>query len=96
MSASARHDPRSLLQAIRRWFRARPDRSDVDFVALGDSEVKHIADDLSVSTTELYKLARSDSSSADLLKQRLSALDLDCEEVGFLMPARFAASMHLV
>lgn len=87
MSASARHEAGSLLQAIERWLRARSDRPDIDFVALGDSEVKHIADDLSVSTAELYKLARSDSRSAELLKQRMSALDLDCEEVARLMPA---------
>jgi len=86
MSAPARDKPGSLLQPIGRWFRTRADRADLDLAALSDSEVKHIADDLSVSLAELYKLARSDRRSADLLKQRMAALDLDCEEVARLMP----------
>jgi hypothetical protein len=82
----ARDKPGSLLQAIWRWFRTRSDRAGRDLMALSDREVERIAEDLSVSTAELYKLARSDSRSADLLKQRMAALDLDCEEVARLMP----------
>ena len=81
----ARDKPGSLLQAIWRWF-TRSDRAGRDLMGLSDREVERIAEDLSVSTAELYHLARSDSRSADLLKQRMAALDLDCEEVARLMP----------
>ena len=82
MSAPVRDKPESLLQAIRRWFRTRSERAGLDLIALTDCEVAHIAEDLSVSTAELYKLARSDARSTDLLKERMAALDLDCGKRG--------------
>lgn len=87
MSAMPTGDkPGSLLRAIWRWFGTRFDGPAGDLMALSEREVERIADDLSVSTAELYKLARSDPRSADLLKQRMAALDLDCEEVARLRP----------
>lgn len=76
----------SLLQAILRWFRTRPDRGARDLADLSDREVEHIATDIGVSTTDLYRLARSDSRGAELLARRMAALDLDCQEVARLMP----------
>lgn len=87
MSAPVRDKPELLLQAIRRWFRTRSERAGLDLIALTDCEVVHIAEDLSVSTAELYKLARSDARSTDLLKERMAALDLDCGEAARLVPA---------
>jgi len=56
-------------------------------MALADDDAECIAKDLGVSTAELYRLARSDSKGADLLLQRMAALDLDCKEVARLEPA---------
>lgn len=82
----ARDKPGSLLQAVWRWFRIWSDWTARDLMALSDREVERVAEDLSVSTAELYKLARSDSRSADLLLRVLGVLDLDCKEVARLMP----------
>jgi len=87
MSAPARDKPRSLPQTIGRWFKARSEQAGGDLMALSDREVEHIAEDLGLSTAELYRLARSDSKDADLLLQRMAALDLDCKEVAKLEPA---------
>ena len=74
------------LQAIRRWLRTQPDTGACDLAAIGDREVEQIAKDLGVSPAELYSLARSDATAADLLTNRMAALDLDCQEVTRLVP----------
>jgi hypothetical protein len=87
MSAvSAETKAASPLQAILRWLRARTSGQAYELGACGDREVEQIAKDIGVSPAELYQLARSDAAGAELLLQRLAALDLDCKEVARLMP----------
>ena len=81
MSAPVRDKPRSLLQTIGQWVRARSDQAGRDLMALSDREAEHISEDLGISTAELYRLARSDAKDADLVLARMAALDLDCTEV---------------
>jgi hypothetical protein len=86
MSAIPARDKLGSLQAIWRWLRTRSDRTACDLAAIGDREVEQIAKDLGVSSAELCSLARSDAKSADPLTSRMTALDLDCQEVARLMP----------
>lgn len=87
MSAvSAETKATSPLLAMLRWVKERISAPGYDLAACGDREVEQIARDLGVSSTELYQLARSDAAGAELLLQRMAALDLDCKEVAKLMP----------
>jgi hypothetical protein len=74
------------LHTIWRWLRSFPDTAARDLVVVGDREVEQIAKDVGVSSADLYSLARSDADSVDLLKTRMTALDLDCQEVARLVP----------
>lgn len=85
MSAMPARDKLGSLQTVWRWLRTRHDACDL--AAAGDREVEQIARDIGVSSDELYSLARSDAKDADLLLQRMAALDLDCKEVARLEPA---------
>jgi hypothetical protein len=76
----------SPLQSILRWVRERASSQAYELAACGDREVEQIAKDIGVSPAELYLLARSDAAGAELLPQRMAALDLDCKEVARLMP----------
>jgi hypothetical protein len=55
----------------------------------GEQEVQHIAEDIGVSRSELLRLASSDAGAADLLLDRMAALDLDRGEVTRVMPRTF-------
>lgn len=81
-----RKESRSMFQAVGRWLRTSPDPGRQELGHLSENELEHIATDLGISSTELYKLARSDSSGAELLRPRMAALNLDCNEVAQLMP----------
>jgi hypothetical protein len=85
MSMPARNKLGSL-QTIWRRLKTWSDRTACNLAAVGDREVEQIANDLGVSSAELYSLARSDTKGADLLKSRMTALDLDCQEVARLAP----------
>ena len=69
-----------------RWFTTWTDKAARDLAGLSDREVEHIATDLGLSSTDLYRLARCNSSGSELLARRMVALDLDCKEVARLMP----------
>ena len=86
MSAKPAEEKPGSLQTIWRWLKARPDRTARDLAAIGDREVEQIAKDVGVSSAELYSLAWSDANGADLLRTRMTALDLDCQEVARLVP----------
>ena len=86
MSAMPARKKFGSLQTIWRWLRARPETAARDLAVVGDREVEQIARDLGVSSAELYSLARSDAHGADLLRTRMTALDLDCQEVARLVP----------
>jgi len=86
MSAMPTRDKPGSLQTIWQWLRTRPGRTPRDLAAIGDREVEQIARDIGLSSVELYSLARSDAEGADLLKSRMMALDLDCQEVARLVP----------
>lgn len=87
MSALAdQEDSRSMLQAIWRWFSPLSEMGTQELSHLSKNEIDHIAADLGISPSELYRLVRSDSRSAELLKARMAALNLDCKEVAQLMP----------
>ena len=79
------HDA-SPFEAVLRWLRGRAGGA----AALGDCddmEIEQIAHDIGVSSGELGDLAKSDSHAADLLPQRMAALDLDPKEVEHVAPA---------
>jgi hypothetical protein len=86
MSALPAEQKTGSLQTIWRWLRPRTDTAAGDLAAVGDREVDQIAKDLGVSSGGLYSLARSDATSADLLRTRIAALDLDGAEVARLVP----------
>ena len=86
MSAMPAREKAGSLQTIWLWLRSRRDSTARDLAVIGDREVEQIAKDIGVSSAELYSLARSDANSADLLRTRMTALDLDCQEVARLVP----------
>lgn len=86
MSAMADRQRPGVLQAIVQWFKMHGDNDARDLAGLSDFEIDHIAADIGVTSTELYRLAQSDSRGAELLTRRMKALDLDCKEVARLMP----------
>ena len=86
MSAMPVQEKPGSLRTIWRWLSTRCDSAARDLAAIGDREVEQIAKDLGVSSAELYSLARSDANGADLLRTRMTALDLDCREVARLAP----------
>lgn len=86
MSAMPAREKLGSLQTIWRWLKGRPDQDARDLAAVGDREVEQIAQDLGVSSAELYSFARSNAKGDDLLKNRMMALDVDCQEVARLAP----------
>lgn len=77
------HSP---LQAIWQWCRALTG-SQSSFGNCGHEGIERMAHDLGISTTELRELASHGSGSANLLSQRMAALDLDQNEVARTEPA---------
>jgi hypothetical protein len=78
----------SAFQAIWQWCRGLTG-SQPRFGNCGDEDVERMAHDLGVSTKELHQLASHGPKSADLLLERLTALDLDENEVARTEPATF-------
>ncbi len=78
------HHAWSLQAAFRRW-RERAGR-DVDLDLCDPSEKEQIARDIGVSCDELRQFAKSNSHAADLLQERMAALDLDPNEVARMSP----------
>jgi hypothetical protein len=76
---------RSPLQAFLQWLTG----SQLSFGNCGDEGVERMAHDLGISTTELRQLASHGAESADLLVERMAALDLDQNEIARTEPATF-------
>ena len=82
------HAGRSPFIAILQWCRAFTGfRSSFD--NCGDESVERMARDLGISPTELHQLDSRGPESADLLIERLAAMDLDRNEVARVEPAVF-------
>jgi Family of unknown function (DUF6455) len=80
----------SPLQAMLVWCRGLfKTQSESDFGCCADAEIERIAKDLRMTGSELRALARKGPGAADLLVQRMAALDLDPKEVVRLEPAAF-------
>jgi DNA-binding ferritin-like protein len=81
----------SPFEVIVRWWNSwtgmGPDFSELRCCA--EDEVKRIATDVGLSAEELRQLARSSPHSADLMLERLAALDLDRKEVAQVEPQIF-------
>ena len=76
---------RSPLQAFLHWV----GHSQSSFGICSDEEVERMAQDVGTSTAELRQLASRGPKSADLLQERMAALDLDRGEVARSEPATF-------
>jgi hypothetical protein len=79
MPATHTTQTQALLAAISAWWRKWKDcRAAVSEVeSLGDAELAHVAQDVGLSAPQLRTLAGKWPDSADLLSQRLAALQLD-------------------
>ena len=73
------------LQAVFRRWRERFGR-DGDLDLCEPSEKEQIARDIGVSSDELRQFAKCDSHAADLLQERMTALDLAPDEVARVSP----------
>jgi hypothetical protein len=62
---------------LRRWRNWRAARAGLDELASSGREAGSIARDVGVSTAELYAIAGASPDSAEQLKQRMNALDLN-------------------
>jgi Family of unknown function (DUF6455) len=76
----------SLLKWCRSWFNPEVPS---DFGCCAEAEIERIAKDLRMTGSELRAIARKGPRAADLLAQRMAALDLDPKEVARLEPAAF-------
>src|SRR5215472_17500722 len=89
MSTLLQGKPRqSSLRKILDWCSTRL-KSEPEFGCCCDAEIERMARDMRMSTSELLAVARRGSNSADLLLRRMSALDLDPNEVGRIESAAF-------
>jgi ATP-dependent exoDNAse (exonuclease V) beta subunit len=79
------HSP---IEAIRQWYRGLT-RSQSALAECGAEGFERMAHDIGVSSTELYRLASRGPESANLLCQRMEALDLDQDEVARVERATF-------
>jgi len=66
-----------LQRLLRRWRNWRTARADIEGLANAGREAGNVARDVGVSTAELYSIARAGPDSADQLKLRLNAIELD-------------------
>jgi len=71
--------PRSALAAVKEWYRNWAERSELRCCA--DEEIARMAGDVGLSPRELRQLVDRGSGASDLLRQRLTALDLEQSEV---------------
>jgi hypothetical protein len=78
------------LEAFWQWCRERLTAgSAAELQYCGDAEVERIAHEAGVTASEFNKLASKGPHSADLLLERMAALDLDPKEVAQVEPAVF-------
>ena len=76
---------RSPVQAALRWLTG----SQSSFSICGDEDVERMGHELGISAAELRQVASKGPESADLLQDRMAALDLDRGEVARREPATF-------
>ena len=76
----------AILQRCRDWARSGPES---ELECFGDAEVARIAKDVGVSASELRTLATFGPEAADLLLRRMTALDLDRNEITRIEPQTF-------
>jgi hypothetical protein len=77
----------ALPQALAKWWQDWTEGDRLE--SCPDREVERMAKDTGVSAAELRCLANMGEDSADLLLQRMAALDLDRNEVSATVPATF-------
>lgn len=78
------------IEAFVQWWRERlAAGSDAELKYFPDAEVERIAQEAGVSAGELRMLASKGPQSAELLLQRMAALDLDQKEVARIEPQVF-------
>ena len=75
----------AIKSVLKRWQDSRK-TSVSDLKCCAEYEVERMARDLSISVSELHKLAGLGPQSADLLLRRIAALDLDKDEVSEIAP----------
>lgn len=73
----------AIWQRCRDWIRANPM---AELACCGDEEVERMARDFRMSGPEFIAVASRGSGAADLLLQRMAALDLDRDEVARVQP----------
>ncbi len=76
----------SILQWCRDWTSSGPES---ELQCFADAEVERIAKDVGVSASELRTLATFGPEAADLLLRRMTALDLDRNEIARTEPQTF-------
>ncbi len=82
-----RHSP---IAAIRQWYRDWSKRSSaLEFEYCGDEALERMAHDAGMSIGELRNLTHKGPQSADLMLCRMTALDLDADEVARTERATF-------
>jgi hypothetical protein len=83
-------DFRSAIKAVwhrcRDWIAGYPAS---DLPCCGEAEIERIAHDIQMSPAELHALIRGGPGAADLLLERMAALDLDPKEVSQVEPQTF-------
>ena len=81
----------SLTKAVSQWWRGWTTRGSarLELKCCGEDEVEHMAKDIGMSASELRRLATLGPDSADLLPRRMTALDLDRNEVSRTEPRAF-------
>ncbi len=81
----------SLTKAVSQWWRGWTTRGSarLELKCCGEDEVERMAKDIGVSASELRRLATLGPDSADLLLRRMTALDLDRNEVSRTQPRTF-------
>jgi len=81
---------RSTIKAVwhrcRDWIAGSPAS---DLSCCGEAEIERIARDIQMSPAELHALIRRGPEAADLLLERMAALDLDPKEVSQVEPQTF-------
>src|SRR6516164_9279166 len=84
-------EQKSLTKAVSQWWRQWTRRGSARFElkCCGEDEVERMAKDIGVSASELRRLATLGPDSADILLRRMTALDLDRNEVSRTEPRAF-------
>jgi hypothetical protein len=83
--AQKAHSP---IDAIAQWFRGWTRKSTAsELKCMADEMVERMASDVGITAPELRALARLGPHSAELLRRRMTALDLDLGEVRRVEPA---------